>query len=112
MPANITLAQFIEKTANGKIFTISFTKRTDGALRVMNCRRNVQKGVKGVGLKFDPAEKNLLVVYDMQKIVVGANGAEDTKGAFRMVNLSDLQSLKMDGKSYNWDNVKQEFVEV
>jgi len=108
MPNTLTLADFIEKTANGKIFTISFYKRSDGNLRVMNCRRNVQKGVTGKGLKFDPKEKNLLVVYDMQKITEG----KDEKGAFRMVNLSDLQSLKMDGKSYNWDNVKQEFTEV
>ena len=54
--------------ADGKIFTVDFIKRTNGEPRTMNCRRNVQKGVKGVGLKFDPKEKDLLVVYDMQKL--------------------------------------------
>jgi hypothetical protein len=44
----------------------------------MNAMRGVRKGVKGVGLAFEPSEKNLLTVYDMQK-----------KG-FRHINLSDV----------------------
>jgi hypothetical protein len=44
----------------------------------------------------------------MQKIDEG----KDEKGAFRMVNLADLLSLRMDGKSYNWDNVAQTFIEA
>ncbi len=103
---NLKLADFIEKTEGGKIFTVEFYKRGNGELRKMNCRRGVQKGVKGVGLKFDPKEKNLLVVYDMQKI----NEGSDEKGAFRMINLSDLKTLKMDGNSYNWDHASQTFV--
>lgn len=106
--ANLKLAEFIEKTEGGKIFTVEFYKRGNGELRKMNCRRGVQKGVKGVGLAFDPKEKNLLVVYDMQKI----NEGSDEKGAFRMINLSDLKSLKMDGASYDWDHVSQTFVEA
>ena len=108
--ANLKLADFIEKTATGKIFTVEFYKRGDGSLRVMNCRRNVQKGVKGVGLKFDPKEKDLLVVFDMQKVVKHTDGSEDTKGAFRMINLSDLKSLKLEGASYDWDHASQTFV--
>lgn len=106
--ANLTLGEFVEKTNNGLIFTVEFIKRTNGEKRLMNCRRNVQKGVKGVGLKFDPAEKGLLVVYDMQKL----NEGTGEKGAFRMINLNDLLTLKMNGSSYNWDMVSQTFVAV
>lgn len=107
--SNLTLAQFESATETGKIFTVSFYKRTGkGELRVMNCRRGVKKGVKGVGLKFDPKEKQLMVVYDMQKI----NEGKDEKGAFRMINMADLQTLKMDGNTYNWDMVTQTFVAV
>ena len=106
MAQNLKLAEFMEKTANGHIFTVEFYKRSNGELRKMNCRRGVQKGVKGVGLKFDPNEKNLLVVYDMQKI----NEGKDEKGAFRMINLSDLKSLRMDGVNYDWDHASQTFV--
>lgn len=108
MAEAIDLGTFFEKTKGGKIFTIEFTKRSNGENRVMNCRRGVQKGVKGVGLKFNPEEKELLVVYDMQKLEEG----KDEKGAFRMVNLSDLISLRMDGKHYNWDKVSQMFIEA
>lgn len=106
--ADLKLADFIEKTEGGKIFTVEFYKRGNGELRKMNCRRGVQKGVKGVGLAFDPKAKNLLVVYDMQKI----NEGSDEKGAFRMINLSDLKTLKMDGASYDWDHASQTFVEA
>jgi len=109
--ANLKLADFLEKTATGKVFTVDFIKRTNGEERTMNCRRNVQKGVKGVGLKFDPKAKDLLVVYDMQKVVQHADGSEDTKGAFRMINLSDLLGLRMEGKAYTWNSTTQEFVE-
>lgn len=108
--ANLKLAEFIEKTSKGQIFTVEFYKRSTGELRVMNCRRGVTKGVTGKGLKFDPKEKDLLVVYDMQKIVKHTDGTEDTKGAFRMINLSDLKALRMDGASYDWDHTSQTFV--
>lgn len=101
----LTLAQFENATESGKVFTVEFYKRTNGELRTMNCRRGVKKGVKGVGLKFDPKEKNLLTVYDMQKI----NEGSDEKGAFRMINLSDLVSLKLEGKVYTWNTVNQVF---
>lgn len=48
----------------GFVFSIRFLKK-DGSLRNMVCRRNVKKGVKGIGLKFSPADKGLYSVYDM-----------------------------------------------
>jgi len=65
----------------GKIFSVTFTKK-DGSIRKMVCRTGVSKGVKGIGLKFDPNAKNLMVVFDMHK------------KAFRMINLSTIQSFK------------------
>ena len=49
-----------------KIFTVTFVKK-DGSIRVMNARRGVKKGVKGVGMSYDPTQKDLVVVFDMQK---------------------------------------------
>jgi len=66
---------------NNKVFTAKFIKK-DGSERVMNCRRGVTKGVKGVGMSYDPYLKNLLPVFDMQK------------QAFRMINISTLKELK------------------
>lgn len=108
--ANITLEQFIEATNSGHVFTVEFIKRTNGEHRVMNCRRGVKKGVKGVGLAYDPAKKNLLGVYDMQKLTYDEDG-EPSKGAFRMINLEDLISLKMDKKTYTYDKAASVFIE-
>jgi len=102
----LTLREFKAKADSGIIFTVKFIKRTTGEERVMNCRRGVSKGVKGVGLGFDPDEKGLLVVWDMQKLEEGAT----EKGAFRMINLEDLRELKMQGKRYAWS--RDHFVEL
>ena len=78
--------QFMEATKSGKIFSVTFEKK-DGTIRTMVARRGVKKGVKGVGMSFNPDTKNLFVVYDMQK-----------KG-FRMVNLNTLIEAKVNGKT-------------
>lgn len=78
--------QLINNTSNGKIFSATFIKK-DGTLRTINCRRGVSKGVKGVGMSFDPLSRGLLTVFDMQK-----------KG-FRMINLDTLIEAKVNGKT-------------
>ncbi len=70
-----------------KIFNVKFTKK-DGSKRSMSCRRGVKKGVKGVGLSYDPNEFNLIPVFDMAN-----NG-------FRMVNASTIEELTIKGKTY------------
>jgi len=72
---------------NGKVFSAIFIKK-DGSERTMNCRTQVSKGVKGVGLKFDPTNYNLVQVYDM-----------NAKG-FRFINLNTLKALQISGKAY------------
>lgn len=84
----ITLDQFEQLADEGTIFTVSFTKRTTGEERIMNCRRGVKKGVKGVGHSFDPKKKALLSVYDMQK------------AGFRFINLEDLHWARIGGQEY------------
>jgi len=70
-----------------KIFNVEFIKK-DGTHRLMNARLEVKKGVKGVGLNFDPAQHNLITAYDMRK------------GAFRMINCNNLVSLSSNKKKY------------
>lgn len=78
------VTEFKEMVSDGKIFTVEFIKK-DGTLRKMNARLGVKKYVKGVGLAFDPIEKNLLPVFDMQK------------NAYRMINATTIQSIKVGG---------------
>lgn len=74
-----------------KIFTVTFTKK-DGSIRVMNARRGVKKGVKGVGMSYNPTEKDLVVVFDMQK------------EAFRMINAKTIMEVKADKNIYKFQD--------
>jgi len=74
----------IRSRAEDTFFSVSFIKK-NGDLRNMVCRLGVQKGVKGVGLAFNPTAKGLLTVYDVQK-----------KG-FRMVTIDKIQNIQIKG---------------
>ena len=76
------------RASKGRIFTATIIKRTNGERREMNCRLGVTKYVTGEGLKFDPAKKNLVTVFDMQK------------NAYRMINIDGLESLKIEGEEF------------
>ncbi len=90
MNANIiTLAEaftLIQGTRAGKhCFGATFTKK-DGSLRTGSFKLGVTKGVKGVGLAFDPAAHSLLSVCDLNKV-----SATDT--GHRFINLKTLQTV-------------------
>ena len=72
---------------NCKIFNVEFIKK-DGTHRLMTARLEVKKGVKGVGLNFDPSQHNLITVYDMRK------------QAHRMINCNNLISLSANKQKY------------
>ena len=75
-----TLAEI--QTAQNTIFSVTFIKK-DGSERTMVARLHVKKGVNGKGMAYNPVEKGLLPVWDMQK-----NG-------FRMINLKTVTELKI-----------------
>jgi hypothetical protein len=66
---------------NGRFFSVSFIKK-DGSERKMTARLGVKKDIKGVGMKYDPLERNLIVVFDIHK------------KAYRMINLSTILTFK------------------
>ena len=71
----------------GNVFSVVFLKK-DGSIRHMTCRFGVKKHLKGGELKFNPIERSLLVVFDMQK------------EAYRMINLETISNIKMKGVDY------------
>jgi|TARA_R110001583_G_scaffold169174_2_gene322037 hypothetical protein len=78
-----TLAEI--QTAQNTIFSVTFIKK-DGSERTMVARLHVKKGLNGKGMGYNPVEKGLLPVWDMQK-----NG-------FRMINLKTVTELKIKGE--------------
>lgn len=71
------------RNAKGKIFSVIFTKK-NGELRKMVCRTGVTKHLKGGELAYDPIEKGMLPVFDMQK------------QEYRMINLRTIQSISLE----------------
>lgn len=84
----VKTAQEIRNLAGSTIFSAQFVKK-DGTIRDMLCRLEVKKGVKGVGLAYNPADYDLLTVFDVQK-----NG-------FRMLNLAILRKITVRGTTYD-----------
>ena len=77
------------RDSKGKIFGVKFIKRSTGDIRIMSARLGVSKGVKGIGLRYDPESRQLIPVYDMHK------------KEYRMINLETLSSINFKGQEYN-----------
>lgn len=111
----MSLDEFKDKTASGQLFSVDFIKRGTGELRTMTARRGVKKGVKGVGMSYNPEEHDLLIVYDMQKLDpasphnAGKSQEEMQRGAFRSIDLTALVALRMEGQTWAWNSARQRF---
>jgi len=77
-----------KRKAEGKWFGVSVIKKTDGVLRRMCARGGVKAGVTGVGLKFDPATKRVLGIWDR------------AKKDFRFINLDGIVEVRTKGIRY------------
>ena len=75
-------------STSGQVFSARFIKRTNGEVRDINCRLGVTKHLKGGELKYKPAEKNLVGVFDMQG------------GEYRMIDIDGLLELKVNGEEF------------
>ena len=84
------------RKAKGTLVSVTFVKRTNGEVRKMLCRTSVKKGVKGVGLKFNPKNRNLIGVYDFQKVREGA----DPWKCYRFVPMDAVLSMRVRGQTY------------
>ena len=87
---NISLEEAVIKIkgSEGKIFSVVFEKRTTGEFRKLIGRLGVHKDVNGTGLRYDPASKQLMTVYDMQN------------QGWRMINMEGLTQLQTQGEAY------------
>lgn len=81
-------AKNLIKSTKGKFFTVWFTKK-DNTLREMNARLGVKAYLKGGELPYNPEEKGLIPVYDMQK------------RAYRMINWTTIKKLRIGNNEYN-----------
>lgn len=96
-PTKQKVRKVIEAT-NGRFFRVFFTKRTNGELRSMTCRTGVKKFINGKGMKFDPANKDLISVWDPHKW-----NPETGDTGYRFINLRTVAKIKVDGKEISFD---------
>ena len=85
--SKVTAIEMI-RGSKGRVFGVTFIKRTTGEVRTMQARLGVKKGVTGEGLKFNPKDYALIPVNEMPM------------QQFRMVNLEGLTNLSIEGKKY------------
>lgn len=81
-----TAKQMIHATS-GRIFSVRFRKK-DGTMRDMVCRLGVKSKLKGGERRYDPADYNLVCVYDMQK------------EGYRSIPFGRLTSLTVNGTAF------------
>lgn len=73
----------------GKDFEVVFIKRTDGSERTMKARLGRKDGhEQGPGLAFDPMEKGLIGVLDIEK------------NDYRFIPIEGITSVTFDGRKY------------
>jgi hypothetical protein len=76
----------------GKFFGIKFTKRTTGEKRTMNARSGVKKFAKGGSMKYNPREKNLIVVWDRH-----ARDPKNNDPGYRMIPVEAVEEITFAG---------------
>lgn len=81
-------ARQVIRSAKGRIFSATFVKK-NGEVRVMTARTGVKKHLKGTGMKYNPEERNLISVFDMNK------------RQYRTINIGTLLNVKIAGVLYN-----------
>lgn len=74
-----------DPSRKGKAFQVTFIK-ANGETRNMRARLGVTKGVKGVGMAYNPAEYNLMTVWELN------NG-------FRTLPLKNIVTLRVPDSS-------------
>ena len=84
---NTQLKAIISNIDTTRMFSVTFVKK-NGDLREMNCMLGVTKHLRGGEQSYDPADYNLLTVFDVQK--------KD----YRNINFAQLVKAKIDGVNY------------
>tara|TARA_A100000171_G_scaffold52975_2_gene74819 strand:- start:1844 stop:2224 length:381 start_codon:yes stop_codon:yes gene_type:complete len=92
-------------TKNGQFFTAVFTKK-DGTDRKISGRRGVGMYAKGVGLSYNPDEKNNLIVAESS--LLRKNNRRKIVGLppvrpYRTIKVDNLKSITIKGRTYKFE---------
>jgi len=93
-------------TKNGQFFSAVFTKVECGTERKISGRRGVGMYVKGVGLSYNPDDKNNLIVAESS--LLRQNNRRKMVGLppvrpYRTIKVDNLKSITIKGKTYKFE---------
>ena len=77
----------VDMLTNGRIFNVQFVKK-DGSVRSMNARLGVTKHLRSGQLKYNPTDKNYIIVFSMGD------------GGYRTISLEHVLRIKCNGNEY------------
>ena len=80
----------VNAISDGKIFSVTFIKRTTGLVRKMVCRVGVYNHLSGGEPAYDAGENNLITVFDMQK------------KAYRSISVESILEMRVHGQTFAW----------
>jgi len=78
-------------TTKGRIFSVTFIKRSDGQERTIIARVGVTAGLKNRPMPFNPRDSKLIVVFDMME------------QQYKCVPIDGIESVSFNGKRYRVD---------
>jgi hypothetical protein len=101
-------AESMIRQSNGKLFSVTFIKRTNGARRRMTARLGVKQGVTGAGKPFNERDHDLITVHEFVTDPTSIERDERGRiksgvlvaGQFRHVPVEGIRSLKIGGTEY------------
>jgi hypothetical protein len=95
------------KSAGRNIGSVHFIKRSDGHKRRMSFRLHVTKPTyvkspSGKKMRHNPAEKNLIVVFDCNCLKYNNKGRLCGRGGYKSIPLDGVTRLKINGEIYKF----------
>lgn len=91
------VARSILRATNGQLFSVTFTKRTTGEERKIVGRTGVRKGVTGTGLRYNPANRDLLTIWDNGKV---PNAQGEKSEGHKSVPMNDIKEVRAGGAKF------------
>lgn len=89
------------KSTNGRIFRVTFRKRSTGSTRKLVGRFGVTKGLTGEGPRYNASRHDLLNVYELVDIKRDEQGRiRETIGQWRCIPIEGIQEIEFAGKKF------------
>lgn len=81
------------QSTKGKIFSLSFIKKSTGELREMSARLGVTRHLRGGSTPYKPKDHNLIIVFE-------TSGGKSI--GYKAIPVENIKKLVIEGKTYNF----------